>query len=251
MVERSPAHEGERRDLERSLLERLADALEPHQLVERVVERTQVRVDLLGEIAGQEAEPLAGFDRGARQDHALDGIALERIDGAGDREVGLAGAGRADAERDVVTQDVLQVLDLVWSSPGEVGAPRAQAQVDVAGDGLPGLFAHRLEDRELDLLGANRPRRPPRGAAADDGALACPPAPSTGTRATALDLDVERRFDRAQVLVEVACQVGEAVVVGRDEGVAKDHVRRRGARGRDCRPGPVGDQSAPRDNRAP
>jgi len=39
----------------------------------------------------------------------------------------------------------------------------------------------------------------------------------------ALDLDVERRLDRSQMLVEVAGEVGEARVVGRDEGVAKDH----------------------------
>ena len=39
----------------------------------------------------------------------------------------------------------------------------------------------------------------------------------------ALDPDVERRLDRSQVLLEVAGEVGEARVVGRDEGVAKDH----------------------------
>ena len=38
-----------------------------HHVVERVVERAQVRVHLLGEIARQEAELLAGLDRGARR----------------------------------------------------------------------------------------------------------------------------------------------------------------------------------------
>ena len=109
MVEGAAAHEGERRDLERRLLERLADAVEPHQLVERVVQRPQVRVDLLRQVAGQEAEPLAGLDRGPGQDDALHRVALERVDRAGDREVGLAGAGRADAEGDVVAEDVPQV----------------------------------------------------------------------------------------------------------------------------------------------
>ena len=39
----------------------------------------------------------------------------------------------------------------------------------------------------------------------------------------ALDLDVEGGGERAQVFVEAARQVGQAGVVGRDEGVAKDH----------------------------
>ena len=81
--------------------------LEAHQVVERVVERPQVGIDLLREVAGQEAEPLARFDRRAREHDALHRVALERVDRAGHREVGLAGARRADAEGDVVVEDVL------------------------------------------------------------------------------------------------------------------------------------------------
>jgi hypothetical protein len=117
--------------------------------------------------------------------------------------------------------------DLVRRAAGEVGAARAQLQVDVdrlAVDARRRL-AHRLEDRELDLLGADRPR----GAAVellqeDDRALGAPlRALDLERLVAALDLDVERRLDRAQMLVEVAGEVGEARVVGRDEGVAKDH----------------------------
>jgi hypothetical protein len=49
------------------------------------------------------------------------------------------------------------------------------------------------------------------------------------TTRCARDLDVEPGFDRCQVLVEAAAQVGEAGVVGRYEGVAKDHDSGRGA----------------------
>ena len=93
-----------------------------------------------------------------------------------------------------------------------------------------GVFVHRLEDRQLELLGADRPR----GAAVEllqqrDGALGVALRALDAERlVAALDLDVERRRDRAQVLVEAAGQVGEAGVVGRDEGVAKDHERRTG-----------------------
>ena len=67
-------------------------------VVERVEERAQVRVDLREHVAGQEAEPLAGLDGGAREDDPADLALGERRDGERHREVGLAGAGRADAE---------------------------------------------------------------------------------------------------------------------------------------------------------
>ena len=66
-----------------------------HHVVERVVERPQIGIDLLAHVAGQEAEPLAGLDRRPRQDDAVDLPALEQLRGVGDRELGLAGAGRA------------------------------------------------------------------------------------------------------------------------------------------------------------
>ena len=83
--------------------------VEAEQVVQRVVERAQVRIDLLREVAGQEAQALAGLDRRAHQHDPLHRVAFERIDRAGDGEVGLAGAGRADAERDVVLLDVLEI----------------------------------------------------------------------------------------------------------------------------------------------
>ena len=94
----------------RAALEQLAGLLEAHQVVERVVQRPQVRIDLLRQVAGQEAEPLAGFHRGPHQHDALHRVALERIDGAGHGEIGLAGAGRADAEVMSCARMLLDVL---------------------------------------------------------------------------------------------------------------------------------------------
>ena len=55
----------------RAALERLGAPLETHQVVQRVVQRAQVGIDLLRQVAGQEAEPLAGLDRRPRQHDAL------------------------------------------------------------------------------------------------------------------------------------------------------------------------------------
>ena len=106
MVERAPAHVRERRQLDRAALEQLRRLVEAHQVVERVVERPQVRVDLLREVAGQEAQPLARLHRGPHEHDPLDRVALERVDGARDREIRLAGARGPDAEGDVVRLDV-------------------------------------------------------------------------------------------------------------------------------------------------
>ena len=64
-VERAAAHEGQRRHLDGAALEQPLRALGLDHVVERVVERPQVRVDLGHEVAGQEAEPLARLDRRA------------------------------------------------------------------------------------------------------------------------------------------------------------------------------------------
>jgi hypothetical protein len=45
--------------------------VEVHHVVHRVVERAEVGVHLLGEVAGEEAQLLAGLHRGAREDDAL------------------------------------------------------------------------------------------------------------------------------------------------------------------------------------
>jgi hypothetical protein len=117
------AHIGKRGELDGSALEQLAGLLEPHQVVERVVQRPQVGVDLLREVAGQEAEALAGLHRRSHQHDALHLVALERVHRARHREVGLAGAGGADAEGAIVGEDVIDVLDLVRRAAMQVRAP--------------------------------------------------------------------------------------------------------------------------------
>ena len=84
-------------------------ALHVGHVEERVVERPDVGVHLLGERAGQKAQALPRLHHGTREDDAPDLLALERGHGHGHGEVGLAGAGRADAERDGVHADGVDV----------------------------------------------------------------------------------------------------------------------------------------------
>ena len=108
-------------------LQRALDDARVHQVVERVVDRAQIGIDLLAQVAGQEAEPLAGFHRRARQDDAVDLLALEHLHRVRDREPGLAGAGGAGAEHQRVA---LQGAD-IGVLRGGARAHRTLAQVDL------------------------------------------------------------------------------------------------------------------------
>ena len=108
-VQRAAPHEGERRDLDGLALEQPLRALGLDHVVERVVERAQVRVDLGHEVAGQEAEPLAGLDRRPGEDDALHLLVLQRLHGHGHGQPALAGARRAEAEGDDVAADGVDV----------------------------------------------------------------------------------------------------------------------------------------------
>ena len=72
------------------------------QVVERVVERAQVRVDLGHQVAGEEAEALARFHGRPGQNDAGHLAGLERVHGLGHGEIRLARPRRPDPERDDV-----------------------------------------------------------------------------------------------------------------------------------------------------
>src|SRR5690606_34771206 len=84
----------------------------------------------------------AGRSRRAHQDQALHPGLVQRLHRAGHGEEGLAGAGRADAEVDVVGGDRVQVLLLVGTAAADGAA------LDADGDLLrheTGVGAPRLE----------------------------------------------------------------------------------------------------------
>ena len=122
-VERAAPHEGQRRHLDRAPVEQALRALGLEQVVERVVERAQVGVDLGHQVAGQEAEPLARLDGRPGQDDAGHLPGLERVHGLGHGQVRLARPGGADAEGDDVLRDGVDVALLA----GRVGPDRLAA----------------------------------------------------------------------------------------------------------------------------
>ena len=99
VVEGASAHECKRGDLDLSALEHGVHAGGIHHVVERVVERTEVRVDLLLEIAGQKTQPLAGFHGGPREDDASHLLGGERLHRDGHREVGPCRCRRGRSQR--------------------------------------------------------------------------------------------------------------------------------------------------------
>jgi hypothetical protein len=191
----------------------LADAVVAHQVVEGIVERAQVGVDLLRQVAGQKAEALAGFDRRSGQDDALDQVALEGIDGRGDGEIGLAGAGRADAEGDVVFLDRLQVFHLARCTAVQLGLRVISCGPSTGLSALARNAAHRgVESVRSGRAGFHRPTAFALAMHRNGGWHRRSVAPfrqkSKSARCGA-NGDIEPGFDLPDVFVQRAAQIGQ------------------------------------------
>ena len=133
VVQRAPAHESQRRDFNLLALKGFLHPVKTHQLVQCVVERAQVRINLLRHVAGQKTQALARLDGRARQHDFLHRAALQRIDRAGHGQISLARARRADAKSDVVRGNVFQISALVERACAQVGAACGQLSRAVGG----------------------------------------------------------------------------------------------------------------------
>ena len=225
VVQRAAAHERERRHFDRASLHEPRHDLGIEHVVERVVERAEIGIDLGEDVAGQEAESLPRFDRGPREDDPVDLLRLQCLHRERDREVALAGARRPDPERDRVGAHRVDVA-LLTRGLGMHRLPAAQdlgvqhlaralvglQHVDAATDALAVERVTGLEQRDelaeepadaldLDLV-------------AGDGDLV----------AAHVDRDGERGFHQAEQLVALAEQADHEVVA-RDEDL--DLGRRR------------------------
>ena len=175
---------------------------------------------------GRKPEPLARLDRGPGEDDAVHFLGLERLHRERDREVALAGAGRADDERDRVVADRVDVALL----PGRLRSHGLATAHDLGGQDLARALVrlqHRdgpaesvavelvalleqhdhLLEQSTDAFGV--------GVVAGDRDLV----------AAHEDLHRERRFDETQQLVTLAEQPHHEVVSRN-----KDLERRTGVR---------------------
>jgi hypothetical protein len=205
-----------------------------------VTTRPQVGIDLLVQRAGQEAQVLARFDRRPGQDDPVDLLALQRLDRLGHGQVGLAGAGRADAEDDRVLVDRVHVPLLVQGLGPDRLAPVGQ---DVLGQhlGRAGVLAgvqhgadplHRVRGQALagaqdrDQLGEHLDRQGHRGRLAGQGDLV----------AADVDAGLEVALENAQELVARAEHVDHLDRIGNGDP-ARAGARGRGDLARSCQGG--------------
>ena len=101
IIEGAPAHEGQRRDLDIPPFDQAVCPLHVHHVVERIVERPEVGVDLRVHIPRQEPELLAGFHSRPGEDDAADLLPCQSRHRHGHGQVGFAGPGRSDRNHDV------------------------------------------------------------------------------------------------------------------------------------------------------
>lgn len=222
IVQCPPTHEGQRCNFQRIALEGFLHFFVAHQIVERVVQGAQVGVHLLGQVAGKKAQAFTSLYGRAGQHNALHGAALQRINRAGHSQIGFACARGANAKGNVVRSNILQIQRLIG---------RARAQVCTAGGELDGIGV------DLDHLGITGQHQLQRfffewavclliqGLQQIHGLL------GLGFGAVHLELfmavcnlDLQTRFDGAQVRIGRATKVAQTKVVVRCKGVAQDHA---------------------------
>ena len=218
VVQRAAAHEGQRGHLDRAALDEGGGLLVVDHVEERVVERAQVRVHLLGDVAGQEAEPLARLHRRAGEHDALHSPLHEVGHRHGHGQVGLAGAGRADAEDDVVVPDGLHVATLTHV----LGRDDAVAGGDV--DGVAEHLARRLPLRHqlgglVDVLQVERVAARRRGRRVRAPPARRAPAPPRRRRrrrsvAPGAELDAGPALHQLQMFLVGAAEHPQLVAVG-------------------------------------
>ena len=180
------AHERDRRHLDLAGAEPAGELVGRQHVIERVEDRPQIRVDLVAQIARQKAQPLAGLDRRARQDDALDPPGHQQVDRGGDREIGLAGAGGSEAEHQLALAQRLDIGGLRRRARGDAPLAGAKGGVLAAtgsgsvGDLGLGQTDRRLDRRQIDLLAALQPVVEPR-----QREMRAPRSPRAGRRSRA------------------------------------------------------------------
>jgi hypothetical protein len=140
------------------VLGELADLGRVEEVVERVVERPQVGVDLRLVRAREETQLLAGLDRRPRERELLHDPFPQHAHGHGDGEVGLPRPRGADGEDDLRLHHGADVR-LLAVGAGHHDPVRTGLEEGVVPGGRGG-FAPRAPEEQVDLALRGAPRAP-------------------------------------------------------------------------------------------
>ena len=110
--ERAAAHIRQRRNLNYAALLHALAGLRAEHVKHRVIQWAQIGIDLLVEVAGQEAELFARLHRRTGQHNALNLLALERGNGHRHRQIGFARTRGTNAESQRVAADRAHIFPL-------------------------------------------------------------------------------------------------------------------------------------------
>ena len=100
--------------------------LETQQIIQGVIQRSQIVINLLIQVAWQKSEALASLYRRARKHNTLHRAALQGIHGSSHCQIGLSCARRTYTNGDVMAGDIVEVQGLVGTSGFEVCTARGQ-----------------------------------------------------------------------------------------------------------------------------
>ena len=191
--------------------------LEAQHLVKGIVKGAQVGVDLLGQVARQKAQALAGLHRRSHQQDPPHPVCLKGLHGAGDGEIGLARPGGTNAKVNVVAHHRIEIGLLIRPAGADQGALEPHGQFRAL---RVRVFEQGLDARGLQLqvngLGGQDFLRG-RGIKTLQDLLTGPYRLALANEAEEVaaisDLDAQPALDLAQMGVELTGEVGETDVV--------------------------------------
>src|SRR5260221_9612516 len=124
---------------------------------EGVIQRPEVGIHLLGHVARQESQLLAGLDRRSAENDPIDLLLGQMADGGCDRQVGLAGAGGADGEDQIMIAHRVEIQLLVGTLGrhiAPVGRTQASGVEEILQHGAPIVAQQPQGDLDIPLLEA-------------------------------------------------------------------------------------------------
>ena len=149
----APAHEGQRRHFDVARFHPLDHLIAGHHVVQGVVQRAQIGIDLFFHVARQKAQLFAGFNRRSGQNDAIHVPVQKALDRFGHRQIGFPRARRAEPEHQFAFVDGLEVRRLVGRSGRDHALFGANRHIHV-GD-IAARTAHHAQGGG-DLVGADQ-----------------------------------------------------------------------------------------------